>query len=207
MENSFIKKIVPAGIKGKDTDVEHSVTLNNVEEARDAFKRAYKRMLNVNIWHNLSGFASAHFALKDEEGEDMERLAQVGDHFQIDIPGPGPASGDGYDWVKVEAIEDDSQPGADEENYGMRVRSCTNPNTEGGDTSHFFTSEATSSFIINRQKNKVTSSYHGRNEVINTDTEKVQDKIRNTIIATGALAGISEIQWGRLIESFLEEEV
>ena len=59
--DSLINTLIPENTKGKPTDVEHSITLDNREEALDTFKRAYKRMLNVNIWHKLSGFASADF--------------------------------------------------------------------------------------------------------------------------------------------------
>ena len=60
----LFNNIIPENAKGKPTDVEHSITLNNREEALDAFKRAYKRMLSVNTWHQLSGFASADFLLR-----------------------------------------------------------------------------------------------------------------------------------------------
>lgn len=200
-------KIIPENIKGKPNDVEHSITFDTKEEALGAFSRAYKRMLNINIWHKLSGFASAEFLLKDEHGNNCNRLAREGDYFQIDIPGPGPASGDGYDWVRVEAIEDNANPHGEEESFGMRIRSSKKPNKIGDDTAHFFTSDSTSTFLIERKQNTVTTSYHGRNEVLNTDTKKLKDKIRNTIVGTGALIGISELQWARLIKSFLEREI
>ena len=205
--DSSIRNIIPENSKGKPTNLEESITLSNREEAVDAFKRAYKRMLNVNIWHKLTGFGSADFSLKDQQGNDSQRLAKVGDHFRIDIPGPGPSSGEGYDWVKVEVIDDRSDPDADEESIGMRVRTCKNPNKPGNDTAHFFTNDATSTFIIHRQFNVVSVLYHGRNEVLNSDTKKFTDKIRNTVIGLGAMAGISELQWTRLIKSFLEKEV
>ncbi|MEP6948698.1 MAG: hypothetical protein ABI863_05470 [Ginsengibacter sp.] len=73
--------IIPGNTKGKPTDIEHSIKLNKREEALDAFKKAYKRMLNVNIWHKLSGFASADFLLRDQQGNETIRLAEIGDYF------------------------------------------------------------------------------------------------------------------------------
>ena len=61
--------------------------------------------------------------------------------------------------------------------------------------------------LLFTESNTVFSSYHGRNEVPNTDTEKLKDNIRNTIVGAGAMAGISELQWSRLTKSFLEKEV
>jgi hypothetical protein len=43
--------------------------------------------------------------------------------------------------------------------------------------------------------------------VLNTGTEKLKDAIRNTMVGAGAMVGISELQWSRLIKSFLEKEV
>ena len=199
--------LIPDNITGKQTDVEHSITVDNREDAQEAFKRAYKRMLNINIWHKLSGFASAHFVLEDKNGIEEHRLAQLHDVFRIDIPGPGPASGDGYDWVQVEAIIDDTNSEGENESFGIRVRSCKNPHKPGGETAHFFSSEATSTLVIQRKDKTVISSYHGRNEKINNHTANVKDNIRNTVVGAGALAGISELQWSRLIKSFLEREV
>ncbi len=207
MLSSLFDKWVPGNLNGKPTDLENTKTFNSKSEAQEAFKRAYKRMLNVTIWHKLIGFASAHFVLRDTLGRRSNRLAEVGDYFQIDIPGPGPSSGDGYDWVVVEAIKDNRRPEAEEEAYGMRLRSTKNPNKTGDEVAHFFTSEATSTFIVSRYQNTVSCSYHGRNEVINTETEKIKDKIRNTIVGAGAMLGISELQWSALIKSFLEREV
>lgn len=204
---SLVNYLVPQNTKGKPTDIEHSITMANIRDARDAFKRASERMLTVNSWHTHSGLAGADFVLRNEQGEEAGGLAIVGDYFQIDIPGPGPSSGDGYDWVQVEAIENKINADAEEESIGMRVRSCKNPNKPRRDTAHFFTNEATSTFIIHRKGETVYSLYHGRNEVLNTDTTKLKDRIRNTIIGAGAMAGISELQWSRLTKSFLDKEV
>ena len=207
MEKSLSNYLIPENIKGKSSDVEHSIKLDTLEQARSVYRTACERLLNVNAWHELSGFASAHFELKDQDGHESKGMAIVGNYVQIDIPGPGPDAGNGYDWVKVEAIESgEADAAADEESMGMRLKSCKNPLENTSDTAHFFTNDATSTLIIQRENTTVTASHHGRNEVINTDTEKVKDKIRNTIIGAGALVGLSEMQWGRLIKSFLEKE-
>ena len=66
----------------------------------------------------------------------------------MDIPGPGPSGGSGYDWVRVEKIE-----------------------------------------------------------VPNTATEKGGDNVRNALIASGAIAGLSEAQWTALIKGLLSAEI
>lgn len=207
MHNTLFNKIVPGNIHGKSTDLQQSVTTATREEAVDTFNSACKRLLNVKIWHLLSGFGSGEFKLMDATGNEVHRLAQAGDYFQIDMPGPGTISGEGYDWVMVETVENNSNADGEEENLGIRVRPCSNPNKTGNDTSHFFTNDATSSFIIERKNNTVTACYYGRNEVLNTGVNNIADKLRNAVAGTFALLGISEMQWKSLIKSFLEKEV
>ena len=206
MENS-IDNLIPEQQHGSQTNTEHSVTANNREEALDLFKRAYKRLLNINIWHKLCGAASADFELKGAHGEIEHRLAEVNDHFKIDIPGPGTAAGDGFDWVRVESIEDKTNPDGEEEIFGMRVRSCSNPNNKEDGTAHFFTSDATSTFIIRRNANTVTVFIYGRNETPNTTAEKIADKFRNAAVGAGAIAGAAKIQWVLLAKGLLADGV
>jgi hypothetical protein len=72
---------------------------------------------------------------------------------------------------------------------------------------HFFEDLATSTFVIERIGNPVTARYYGRNELPNTETSEKKDIIRNAIVATGAAAGLSELQWSALLKAFLKEEL
>lgn len=200
-------QLIPDNKRGKATDLDHSVPLPDREQALDCYKRACKRLLNPPVWHELSGALSAHFVLTNEKGEEQERLLQEDDYIRINIPGPGSAVGDGFDWVKVEMVEDKTDPAAEEESIGLKVRTCDNPTSKENDTAHFFQQDATSSFIIHRRGNTVTASYHGRNEVPNTKTDKTTDNLRNALVATGAIAGLSELQWSALIKGFLAKEI
>src|SRR4051812_8838862 len=119
--------LIPENRKGKPVDLNVSVSLSTREEALDCFKRAYKRLLNPPVWHQLSGTLSAEFVLVNDQGQEQERLAQAGDYFRIDVPGPGGHLGKGFDWVVVEAVEDKANPDAGEESVGMKVRACENP--------------------------------------------------------------------------------
>ncbi len=179
--------LIPDNRKGKQSDFSHSVNLPSREQALDTFKRAYKRMLNPGIWHKLVGRASAEFLLMGKKGNEAHRLAQVGDYFRIDIPGPGPSEGDGYDWVKVELVENKANPSGEEEIVGMKLRSCQNPLRSDKDAAHFFKSDASSSFLIVRKGNTVIASYHGRNEIPNTATGHIMDNVRNALVSQALL--------------------
>ena len=73
------------------------------------------------------------------------------------------------------------------------------------DIAHFFSDEATSSFVVKREKNRVIAGVYGRNEKPNTDSETLTDSIRNTAMAAGALSGFSKIQWKSLVAGLLTE--
>jgi hypothetical protein len=203
----MINELVPANVQGKPSDLEYTVSFPSLAAAIDCYNRASKRLLNPPVWHQLAGWASANFQLVGSAGEESRRLAREGDYLRIDIPGPGPKAGQGYDWVKVDRLEDHSDPQAEREWIGMRVRSWAAPFEKESDSAHFFKSDATSTYVIERIFNQVKASYHGRNEVANTSTTEGADNLRNGLVAAGAILGLSEIQWTALCKSFLEEEI
>ena len=205
-KTSITSPIVPVNETGKAVDLEHTITENSTDEAITTYNRACKRLLNPQLWHQLSGGLSASFKLSNPGDPDPHRLAVVNDYLAIDIPGPGPEAGDGYDWVQVESITEKADPGS-EESFGMTVRATSNPDKPGEGTAHFFKEGATSTFLIKRTGNKVTASYHGRNELPNTKEVAIADKIRNSLVAIGALAGLSELQWTAFIKGLLQKEI
>ena len=205
-ESTITSGIVPKNTIGKAVDLEQSVTEATLEDAMTTYKRACKRLLNPRTWHQLSGALSASFKLETPDNSDPHRLAQIHDYLRIDIPAPGPATGDGHDWVQVNNIADNPEPSADE-SFGLTLIASVNPAKPEKGTAHFFREGASSTFIIKRNGNTVTTSYHGRNEKPNTKDGTLGDIIRNTVIATGAMVGLSELQWTALIKGFLEKEI
>jgi hypothetical protein len=57
--------------------------------------------------------------------------------------------------------------------------------------------------MIIRKGNTIRASYHGRNEKPNLDNPALGDKIRNAVVAIGAMAGISELQWKAFLKGLL----
>ncbi len=204
--NAATNNLIPEQINGKATYAKDCLILSTIPEANELFVTAFTRMLNVNRWHEYSGLASARFFITDADGNECNRTIQKGDYIKIDIPGPGPRSGDGYDWVHVDALETDINSSATTEFCGMMVRAAENPLADKSETAHFFTSDASSTLIVEKTNCTVTSYYYGRNEELNLDTNTLVDKIRNTIIGSLGLAGVSELQWKRLINSFLQKD-
>lgn len=193
---------IPTQKEGAKTDVVSSEKFETAEEAKSFFQECKQRLLNINNWGIIAGVASADFKLTDKQGNEVQRgVANIGDCFKIDIPGPGTATGEGFDWVQIESIDEESLE--DREEIAIRVRPASNPKNTKTDVAHFFTDEATSSFIVERRGTEVSAGVHGRNEKPNTKADAILDKTRNVMIASGAAAGFSEVQWKKLVNGLL----
>jgi hypothetical protein len=196
---------VPKNEKGNKTDTVETVEAGTLKEAIALFEKAKQRLFDVNHWGRYAGKASADFSITDSDGNKITRKPQAGDYFQIDLPGPGTKTGEGYDWVRIEAVEDNTDHNAATENAAIKVRPCSNPKNQKQDTAHFFEEDATSSFIVERNGNKVSAEVHGRNEVPNTKADKPLDKVRNAVVGLGAITGVSKLQWKNLIKGLVHD--
>lgn len=195
---------IPKQLQGESSDIEQHVDTSTTRQAHSTFVDASRRMLSVNQWQDISGPMSAAFQLTDEHGQELDRVARPGDYIRINLPGPGTATGHGYDWVRIESIDDKTNPAGERESLTMRVRPTSNPANSETDTAHFFKEAATSTFMIERNELRVTASVHGRNEMPNKDVERTTDKLRNTVFAKVATAGMGAYQWGLLTEGILK---
>jgi hypothetical protein len=201
MEKKNYTGIVPGQHSGKEIDTENSVDCNSEQEAHTLFKAAKARLLDVNHWHEVAGKALAVFQLTDARGQEVNRRMQQGDYFKIDIPGPGSKSGEGYDWVRVESVEETEQPHV--HSVGIRVRPASNPQNNDDEVAHFYSKQSTSNFIVTREGRRVTASVYDRNTSTNEESGNVADAIRNTTVGAGAIAIFSKIQWKSLVEGLL----
>jgi hypothetical protein len=204
MKTGTETSIIPENKVGKALDIEKTVRAKTIEEAHVTYQRACVRLLNPALWVEIAGPGSSSFKLVPQSYSDTRRLARVNDYFQIDIPGPGSSTGDGYDWVKVDRVEENPDKSSDE-SFGMRLKTGHNPEKEEEGIAHFFGDSATSTFIIKRNGNRVTASYHGRNEKPNIKNAKLIDKIRNLLVAWGAMSGFSKVQWTALLKGLLQK--
>jgi hypothetical protein len=194
------EEMIPEHNEGMQTNTESSIELSTEEEAKDFFNIVKERLLQVNHWHQYGGTGTADFQLTDEKGNPVKRMPQKGDHFKIDIPGPGSVTGEGHDWVQIEEVLEEENCAA------IRVRPATNPTNDRSDVAHFFKDTATSSFIVKKEGKKITAGIYGRNEKPNIKTETVVDKIRNAVIGSGAITGFSKLQWKSLVNGWVKKD-
>jgi hypothetical protein len=198
------KEVIPTQRSGAESNTEETITLSGKEQAKQFYETAKQRLLDVNNWEVLCGAGSANFQLTDMAGNDVQRTVQPDDHFKIDIPGPGSLTGEGYDWVKIENVEEQPLKN-DEAAVIIRVRPATNPKGGGNDVAHFFSDDATSNFVVKLSGNTVTAAVYGRNELPNTKAENPVDKARNTMVALSAVAGVSKLQWKSLVKGLIKQ--
>jgi hypothetical protein len=189
--------LIPETESGVQTNTESYTEFSNEAEAQKYFPEIRDRLAHVNQWHDLAGAATARFQLTDAKGKEVDRSVEEGDHFRIDIPAPGPITGEGHDWVQVQRIRDT------ENEFTILVRPATNPLNDDPDIAHFFSEESTSSFSVKREGNRIIAGVYGRNEKPNVDAERVVDKIRNAAVAAGAISGFAKIQWKSLVNALV----
>lgn len=195
---------IPEQEKGFSSDTVHACDTASVEKAMKLYDEAKSRLLDVNHWNIWSTGVTSRFTLTDANGRKILRQAQEGDFFRIDIPGPGPEAGEGYDWVAIEKIEEEKHTDQDSETLVMQVRPSPGPESNDRSPAHFFEEDASSSFRVTRAGRKVVAAVHGRNETPNNKTESVADNVRNAFVALGAAAGFSKMQWKNLVKGIIE---
>ena len=193
--------IIPEQKKGSKVTYSRCIAKNSVSDAEELFAITKTKLLDINNWHELG--VSSYFCLYDEKGTRKDFPA-TGDYIRIGLPAPGTVAGDGFDWVIIERkdeLKDD-----DHESFGLRLRPSRNPVSDRVEISHFFTDDATSTFIIERKGKSVTANYYGRNEVANVKgVSKLFDKMRNIVVAISGKLGISKIHWKKFINNIIDE--
>lgn len=204
MERKDYLGIVPEQYTGKEIITRSSATFNDQDEAAKFYKVAKERLLNVSQWHSVAGLISGRFYLVNKYGEDLHRFVEKGDYFKIDIPGPGNSEGDGYDWVQVEEFNEMSTDQV--QSIGFRVRPTRNPESENNNTAHFYSSDATSTFIVTRKGKEVMAEIIDLNLKPNDEGSTVTDKIRNVAVGVGAIGLFSKVQWKGLADGIVKQE-
>lgn len=198
-----MKNIIPKHEQGKKIDCFETVEFENAVEAKSFYKLARQRLCDINGWNEVATLPSATFQLSDRSGAALSRPARENDLVRIDIPGPGLPSSKGYDWVRVERIEEEKDQHT--QRIILTLRPTTDPTNSNPDIAHFFKSLATSTFLVEQKHNVVSAQYAGRNELINTDNTRMADNIRNFLVGLSAKMGASSPQWKALAAGMVKQ--
>ncbi|MDQ7948752.1 MAG: hypothetical protein REI78_09775 [Pedobacter sp.] len=191
---------VPAQVKGKQFDVAAERGFEQAEESTTFYQHAKERLLDVNNWDKTCGLPSTTFKLINAKNQEIIGPAKVHDFIRINIPGPGSMQGEGYDWVTIVSI--DEQTKAEEQILSMTVRPAPHPQKPFGPVAHFFSNRSSSTFQVIKRGHQVLAEIHGRNELANPEGH-LFDRLRNKLIAFGAKIGFSYPQWKLLAEGLV----
>ncbi|RYG04356.1 MAG: hypothetical protein EOO02_06310 [Chitinophagaceae bacterium] len=199
-KQKFFDELVPESSKGKEVTLTESIREGDTQLAEQKFRRAVEILLRPGKWNDVAG--GARFSIS--HNPDQESIVKENDFIRINIPGPGPANGEGYDWVMVEKIIDQTN---DEQfpAVGLLLKASPDPDTDDKAPAHFFGEGASSTIIIFRESDTITAKYFGRNEAPNVHTDSVITNIRNTVVAAGAMFGLSELQWSSLLKGLIKK--
>ena len=141
---------LPAQETGRQTDFTHEKKLETLEAAHGAFQAAAARFLSVSNWHDYAGAGSAKFTLCNNQGIELEVMAEEGFFFSIDLPAPGPDAGDGLEWVMIEKLVSEGGAHTAEEYVLMTVRPVPDPRKAAAEIAHFYKDVSTSTFVVRR---------------------------------------------------------
>lgn len=196
-------QLIPTQTEGEHNDVESMVICASAEEAHSLYSLAKDRLKSISNWHEFVGQLGTTFGITDAQGNETYKIAEEGDIFYIDMPGPGSIAGSGYDWVRIEKLAEHVD--GDQEYIVIAVRPIDNPKKHDAGTAHFFSHKSTNTFIAERYGNQVTTGVYGRNEMPNTEGNII-DKVRNIAVGLAARHGLSGPHWQIFAQNILKTE-
>jgi hypothetical protein len=162
--------------------------------ARQAFEHSKEKLFNVDAWSDLPGLSST-FNLCDQSGNRKQAAKpEVDDYIWINLPGPTPEN-----WVQVISVYEEDNAA------GFTVRPSENPQQKESagkqETAHFFTQEATSTFVVELEGKRLIAKEIGKDEAINSQGEEAGNRgVINTLIASGGWAFFQKVQWQKLTD-------
>jgi hypothetical protein len=198
-------ELVPDQQGGGSADLREVRTLPTNSAAEQVFRLAVTRMLHPACWSEIAGELGVDFQQTDSSANTIDTAVKSGDFIRIDLPGPGSKLGRGYDWAMVLATKDEYQGSPGQRYAALEVMASPRPGSQSDDAAHFFEKGASSSFELFWKGQTVEARYSGRNEIANNSTESVVDNVRNTVVASTARMGLSELQWKLLLAAFLKD--
>ena len=169
----------------------------DVEAARTAFEAVKKRLRDVNEWNSRAGLSS--YELFDATGASLNsHTLQEGQFVKIALTGAGKS-----DWVRIKKVHE-----TDNE-LVITVKPTYDPTDspqQTGETSHFFTAEATNNFCAFCDGQKVAVYVIGLNEKLNSGhTSGIIETARNALVANlGHYLGVQKAEWNKFCDAMLD---
>lgn len=198
-DNDDIKgELISPQRSGRAIDAEATAWLSAEKTASVFYELVRNRMQHVNSWAVIAGNLFAEFQLVTKEGLEVFRKAQEGDYLRISVMGPDGKSGDTYDWVRIEEVNDDVEG----DRFSFRVRPANHPSAHRGVPDKLYDRGSMSTFQVLREGRRVTVTISDRDERSDRDVA-YGEKVRNHIVTWAALTRFSGIPWQTLAEGLV----
>lgn len=187
------------GHEAKDKFFKNENTFPDEATARREFARSKQKLFDVNGWSNLTGINST-FQLYTPQGQKSSATKpSVGDYVQIILPGTPIEN-----WVNISEITDEENVAQFIVHPSAKPKPLTNNEQE---VKHFFAKEASSTFRVFRDGNKIMGMEIGKDEAINNTGEEAGARaVLNTLISEGGWAGFQDHQWDKITKYFVHLE-
>lgn len=197
---AYIWEKVPLQTKGISRD---TLVYEERLEWRD-YERIKSNLLDVNCWINHTGIARTKFTLRNGAGVLVERMARPNDYILIEFPQvPFSQQIKLRDWVEITKVEEKI---TEEEAYFiLELKPASCPTHQNECIHHFFTEDASNTFIIYYSNNQISVSIHGRNEYPNIEVKRKKIALRNFLFANLGLFGVNKILWSNMANGLLND--
>lgn len=198
----YIQEFLPVNKVGSKNNAVTFLKYETDNEALEKFRLLKQSLLNINRWNINSGKNPTKFFLYDENLGDKSSMAEENDLVKIKIPAPANKVGNGFDWVKIIKIKEIDNNDFQAILIRMKPHYC--PENKDKKIAHFYTNDATSTFILAKENKAIQLSVHGRNEIPNIKNIGFINSLRNYFVAKGGIFGGSKIQWQDFVEEFVK---
>lgn len=199
-----IQNLLPVHKDGSENDALAILICNSETAAFYYFRSLSEKLLKINEWKMNSGKNPTEFFIHNKDAQDERLLAKENDLVKIKMPAPKNKLGSGFDWVTINKLETVETAKMKAFLLQMKPHSC--PESADGSIAHFYTHDATNTFILAKENNTIQFSIHGRNEIPNTKKIGFMNSCRNILVAGGGIFGGSKLQWQDFAEEFIKNE-
>ncbi|MCY0976909.1 hypothetical protein PGH12_07050 [Chryseobacterium wangxinyae] len=197
-----IDHLLPKHDSGSSSDAAATKPCLSQGIAEDLYRKLADQLLNISHWNINAGKLPTKFDLVDSNGKGGHFHAAENLFVKIKMPAPKNKTGNGYDWVVIEKVENYHEENI--EYIHLQMRPCPCLDNKGGGIAHFYEQNATNSFILIRSGSDIQLSVHGRNESPNTSNVRLWDMLRNIFVAGGGIFGGSKLQWEDFVNSMIK---
>lgn len=139
--------------------MECSITIPDIDDARDMFLLAKDRLLDINDWNAL--FENNHFKIQltNSRGERLHRDARINDLIHIYASSHSGINSDS--WVRIQQIQYDFFPDIRCESVSILLSTSNSPSGEGIESEQI----AFETILIKRERSVITAHCNGGNEL------------------------------------------